>query len=955
MNKFKIDKVSIENFRGFKKETVFKFDNNYNAIIVSGMNGIGKTSLYDAIEWAFTGELIRYSESGDEKNCKFINFQPSESNELAKVSIVLKSEKISFTVIRELCKMRKSVVSDYGSKKTRLTVVCPEGNKIYEEEAAKFIDETLINKIWKGKVKFNDVFGQYHLLSQDKIKYFVQGIKMPERYEYFANLLGTERYLKIIPELKEKENLIKNKNEEINKIIYSTKQKIAILCAKNINHKELDIFNIKELEETILNDIKYINHVSELYKLGFNLDTKNISLKTIENINENILKIYFKLEDIRNKHIKEGNELNEIKIGHSTFEKNLINNKIYEEILELYSKLEKLKYMKSNKEQYKVYEKNKRDKIDRKKIIQREIKILEQKISFLQTIYSRLSNQNTELQQNNVDKVDIGKIESIFNNNTINLNDGKFFMSIDNENKICIKSINDNSFNDFNNKYSIFREEKFMQIKGLKNQYNDLERIYNINKNEKSSLQDQIKNLLDIDNDLKSILIEARGYLSKQKSISCPVCDSNINYTNTIAKIDKKLNDSNPVIEKLNVRLNEIEINMKHNQVLLQSNMKNSKYYIMEYINYVNVLLKNIQDTIFKLKEEINLKQTKIEYIDSELNSLEKINDKYIMLIEEFAIQNIDIDIDHNIKIVNNDVVNLGFDYEDYKIDEILSVKYNNNLNIKLYEKKIMEKNIDVNNIEKCIEILLEKENKKKNSLEEQLNKINKIKDRVKSIYMYLKENEDYRNLQDCEKKLEQLNIKKDYNDKKLKDINKLKNAISDVVSKLNQEIMEENKNMINSVFRKIFPSPYYKQLDFIFDKSRSKDILKLQCNHIDETTTINPAYIFSSTQTNIISVSVFLGIAIKQNCTNLDLILLDDPVQNMDDMNVLSFIDVLRGCIDQNVLDKQIIISTHDERVTNLFAKKFRFFNTKVYKFIEYTREGPKIESRELNGLMKF
>ena len=58
MSKIKIISVSIENFKGFEKEVV-SFD-PYQAVVLAGKNGFGKTTVFDAIELVFTGKIQRY-------------------------------------------------------------------------------------------------------------------------------------------------------------------------------------------------------------------------------------------------------------------------------------------------------------------------------------------------------------------------------------------------------------------------------------------------------------------------------------------------------------------------------------------------------------------------------------------------------------------------------------------------------------------------------------------------------------------------------------------------------------------------------------------------------------------------------------------------------------------------------------------------------------------------------
>lgn len=64
----------------------------------------------------------------------------------------------------------------------------------------------------------------------------------------------------------------------------------------------------------------------------------------------------------------------------------------------------------------------------------------------------------------------------------------------------------------------------------------------------------------------------------------------------------------------------------------------------------------------------------------------------------------------------------------------------------------------------------------------------------------------------------------------------------------------------------------------------------------------------------------------------------MDDPIQNLSDVNILSFIDVLRSLINEH--DKQIVISTHDEKFFRLLQNKLpeKYCNS---KYIEFESEG--------------
>ena len=58
----------------------------------------------------------------------------------------------------------------------------------------------------------------------------------------------------------------------------------------------------------------------------------------------------------------------------------------------------------------------------------------------------------------------------------------------------------------------------------------------------------------------------------------------------------------------------------------------------------------------------------------------------------------------------------------------------------------------------------------------------------------------------------------------------------------------------------------------------------------------------------------------------NINTILIDDPVQTMDDINMMSFIELIRNEFE----NKQIIISTHEDEVSLFMRYKFLMHNLK-------------------------
>lgn len=81
---------------------------------------------------------------------------------------------------------------------------------------------------------------------------------------------------------------------------------------------------------------------------------------------------------------------------------------------------------------------------------------------------------------------------------------------------------------------------------------------------------------------------------------------------------------------------------------------------------------------------------------------------------------------------------------------------------------------------------------------------------------------------------------------------------------------------------------------------------------------------------------SIFLAKALHakdDDGQSVDCIFIDDPIQAMDSINILSTIDLLRSLVAN--YNKQIILSTHDENFHRLLEKKIPpgYFDS---KFIE-------------------
>ncbi|MUP39853.1 AAA family ATPase [Labilibaculum euxinus] len=125
-------------------------------------------------------------------------------------------------------------------------------------------------------------------------------------------------------------------------------------------------------------------------------------------------------------------------------------------------------------------------------------------------------------------------------------------------------------------------------------------------------------------------------------------------------------------------------------------------------------------------------------------------------------------------------------------------------------------------------------------------------------------------------------------------------------------------EKLINKLYSKIDPHPDFKEVKFTPNLDAEPPRLDVFVKNKDSEFLIPNLY-FSTAQINILSLCIFLASALKS--TEYDCIFIDDPIQSMDNINVLSTIDLLRSIVVNH--KKQIIISTHDENFHNLLKKK--------------------------------
>jgi DNA repair exonuclease SbcCD ATPase subunit len=100
----------------------------------------------------------------------------------------------------------------------------------------------------------------------------------------------------------------------------------------------------------------------------------------------------------------------------------------------------------------------------------------------------------------------------------------------------------------------------------------------------------------------------------------------------------------------------------------------------------------------------------------------------------------------------------------------------------------------------------------------------------------------------------------------------------------------------------------------------------------------ISPSAFFSDAQMNSLAITVFLAGTLRQRWSGFNTILIDDPIQQMDEMNVCAFLDLIRGLSRQ----RQFIIFTCSRDFYLLALDKLVCLNkSKPQSFLAYRLEG--------------
>ncbi|OPG99374.1 hypothetical protein B2I21_05490 [Chryseobacterium mucoviscidosis] len=187
--------------------------------------------------------------------------------------------------------------------------------------------------------------------------------------------------------------------------------------------------------------------------------------------------------------------------------------------------------------------------------------------------------------------------------------------------------------------------------------------------------------------------------------------------------------------------------------------------------------------------------------------------------------------------------------------------------------------------------------------------------------------------LKTAEKKVKELEVK--YNDlnnelivkeKKLNKLKEIQRQLKETRNKWDKSVVDQINEPMQRIFKRLSRHTNIESINLM-----SEGVTTQKTNvsvTVDGGREIYVPNVLSAGQLSMVSLSMFLTVAMGQKHNPFRCYFLDDPIQSMDDLNVLSFVDLLRiEQSDKGHFFDQLFITTCNEDLEKLIAHKMKTF----------------------------
>ncbi|MEH7159339.1 AAA family ATPase, partial [Neobacillus drentensis] len=390
----KIKRVEIESFRAYEEKEIFDMsisDDIANLVVIYAPNGSGKTSFFDAIEWALSGEIRRISN----------NTRVKEIAELEK-GYILKNKYSHLTtgsVEINFSDDKKLKISTRELKGNRKTDYKPGINLYKNTEIQNGYFQDFINK---------------NLLTHDQVDKFLRFQNSRERYEALKVFWDfndeTSIYTNLAFILQEIEIGIKDVNEKIrevevdlekyqldNKLLLSLNEKISSINESSDKRSKIEILDGQTKNaEIVLKQAITKKSINEEFWYKLNYQSKDIHflLENFQSFSNKLTELE-RNQELLNKLIKTKESMELFQTKESTKEEIIIN------LNSLESRLNDITFLLTHHQEVKEIEKKQNNLKNDKNVLLEELELISRQIINVEETLSKnndlISNKKLEL------------------------------------------------------------------------------------------------------------------------------------------------------------------------------------------------------------------------------------------------------------------------------------------------------------------------------------------------------------------------------------------------------------------------------------------------------------------------------------------------------------------------------------------------------------------------------
>ena len=243
----KIRKILLYNFKNFRNETVIDFSDGITFLV--GPNGYGKTTIFDAIELGLTGNLSRINKVTAEN---IVYNKPFFQNEIGQpVIIKLWLEKMNgeqLVIVRKLVNSSTDSSNLFAPLKSASQFMLFRQVEVSETNFSS-IDHTSLEEITQssidaflginGKYEIEKIFNLFNYIQQEETTFFLKQTEQ-ERGDSLSFLVKTDKVEKKIKDINTVTNVINRKISDLEgKLKHLKQQELSdVPYHRLFNHKE---------------------------------------------------------------------------------------------------------------------------------------------------------------------------------------------------------------------------------------------------------------------------------------------------------------------------------------------------------------------------------------------------------------------------------------------------------------------------------------------------------------------------------------------------------------------------------------------------------------------------------------------------------------------------------------------------------------------------------------------